>query len=466
MRVLESILLAAVIAFLLVLINKRWRKRLIEHHKTVFFSLLLICLLQLIIEGYRWQLIPLYAMTLGGYLYLYIQRVTSVLIIRRSLAFLLVLLLPIAVVLPSIIPIPNFPEPTGANKVATTSIHLIDTNRKEVYGRNKGQPREFMVQFWYPTSNDANIKYARASFLPHAEKASKTISERLGLPSFFLDHATLLTSYSYENAPISTQIGKMPLLIFSHGYESVRGQSVTLMEELASHGYIVASMEHTYGASVTIFPDGRIEFIDRDTLSGEGEEYDRSARRLGLQWQKDIEFLVEKINQNDVSSQVTKGVLAKIDLGRVGLFGHSTGGGVATRTCKYVDCNAVVGLDAWFGPVPLAYVSAGSDKPSLFLMSENWSSEKNTAWIDTFIDASPASGWYSIEGTKHFDFSDISFLSPLTNTIELTGDIDGHLAQTIQRSFVLNFFNHHVKGESVIQTNDLALDFPEVIQRN
>ena len=429
-------------------------------------SLAIIPLLHILIEGYRWQMVPLYLWVILTIVAISIwapKKQTKrtwwqwLVLLLGSFAFLITWLPPIA------FPIPDLPAPTGPHAVGTTSMHLVDSNRAEIYGENSGQPREFMVQLWYPAEIDPNA--IRSPFLPNAVESSRIIATRLDLPPFTLDHVSLINGIGQLDVAISPAETSYPLLVFSHGYESLRGQSTTLMEDLASHGYIVASMEHTYGAAATIFPDGRIEFLDPITLSGEGAVYDANARRLGEQWQKDIEYLLvelEHINQTPSEGHLLAGA---IDLDRLGMFGHSTGGGVVVRTCQVVNCVVTVGLDAWFGPVQLEVIEAGSDVPTFFFMSEYWPKEKNIAWIDQFISHSKESQWFTIAQTGHYDFSDIPFLSPLTSALGLSGEIDSTRGQEIVRAYTRAYFDTYLKEVETDLFDGPSHDFPEVTER-
>ncbi len=426
-------------------------------------TLALVTAGQIFIEGYRWQMLPVYLLVSLLIVALYVVSLGDA---RRWWQWgglvLGTLLLGIAFVPPILIPVPDLPDPTGRYDIGTTSIHMIDEGREEIYGDNKGAAREFMVQIWYPA--EEGVVGRPAPFLPNAAESAETIAVRLDLPAFALGHATLVNGNARLDVPVSSAEERYPLLVFSHGYESLRGQSTTLMEELASHGYIVMSMEHTYGASMTIFPDGRIEFLDPITLSGEGEAYDANARLLSSQWQGDILYALDELA---LLNEAAEGAFAgKVDFERLGVFGHSTGGGTAVRTCQMIDCVATVGLDAWFGPVPLEVIDAGADAPTFFFMSESWSSEKNTAWIDSFMGNSSAhTQWLTIADTAHYDFTDIPFLSPLTSTIGLSGEIDATRGNEIVRTYTLAFFDWHIKGGESGLFDGASEAFPEVTER-
>ena len=110
---------------------------------------LLIVLLHLEIEGYRWQMIPLYALTV-------ILTISSMTIIRsasdwRSLAsYLMFGLLALSTAIPILLPVPAIPPSSGPYAVGTRIYELTDDSRREIYyGREEA--RRFMIQVWYPS---------------------------------------------------------------------------------------------------------------------------------------------------------------------------------------------------------------------------------------------------------------------------------------------------------------------------
>jgi predicted dienelactone hydrolase len=418
--------------------------------------------IRLVGTGYSWQFLPLLAVSLIAVIVLF--SISAHRRVLRRLSAATILVLTVAALLPlSLFPIADFPKPAGPFLVGTTTLHLTDESRAELYGRNADGPREFMVQLWYPT--DIAEGYPRGDYLPNASESAPAIAKRLELPSFILNHTNLLEVNSRVGAPLSPRNKQYPILVFSHGYQSLRGQTTPLMEELASQGYVVASMEHTYGAAVTIFPDGRIEFLDPNTLSGEGAAYDASARKLGEQWQQDIQFFLASVKERQVPPEMNELFDGRIDFTKLGMFGHSTGAGVAMKTCQLEACKAVLGLDAWFGPVSDENLETGSPSPALFLMSELWPKPKNVSRIAKFMKNSKQATWLTILGTGHYDFSDLPFLSPLTYQLGLSGPIDSTRGQQIVTQTTLSFFDQFLMADAH-ESSDLILPgFEEVVEK-
>ncbi len=48
----------------------------------------------------------------------------------------------------------------------------------------------------------------------------------------------------------------LPVLLFSHGLGTYRSQSTFQVEELASHGYVIAAIQHPYDSTFTLLRDG------------------------------------------------------------------------------------------------------------------------------------------------------------------------------------------------------------------
>jgi hypothetical protein len=65
------------------------------------------------------------------------------------------------------------------------------------------------------------------------------------------------TSAVSDAAPAGQQRG-LPLVVLSPGFTGSRNTLTALAEDLASHGYVVAGIDHTYESFATAFPDGRV----------------------------------------------------------------------------------------------------------------------------------------------------------------------------------------------------------------
>lgn len=448
MRILEILLLITLLPSLIgLLLPNRPRPLLLLPIVT-----LLLTLLHLFIEGYRWQMWPAYLLVVllaGLSLREWLRPSTPAPTRRgRTLRLIAVLFgllwLVIAAALPVLLPVPRMPIPTGRYPIATTTYYFQDTNRDETYTDDPADKRELMVQLWYPATALGNEP---APYIGQLDIAGPAIATRLDLPSFLLNHLNLVKTHAYPEVQPADDGAPFPLLIFSHGLRGFRGQNSVLMEELASQGYVVASIDHTYGNVFTVFPDGRVVFYSPSALP-EGEDTTSAGRRLVGVWAEDVSFVLDQLAaMNEDSNNRLAG---RLDLTRVGLLGHSTGGGTAVEACGRDNrCTAGAALDGWLEPVSDEVAAIGLTQPFLFINTADWLGSNNTeSGIAFFEGAGSQSYRVTIPGTAHFDFSDIPLLSPLTPAMGLTGSLDGERTVQIINDTILAFFNQQFKGES------------------
>jgi predicted dienelactone hydrolase len=458
MRPLEITLLLLLASFCVQLIA-RWRLP-ARAYRALPLAAMAVGVLHVFLEQTRWQMVPAYVLTVALALHLFHRRERA-LSLSRIISILLVPIWLVAVALPMIFPVARLPRTTGPYAVGTASYQWDDTGRPEIYTAAPDDVRQIMVQFWYPTqaAPDADT----VPFLERIETAGPILARRLHLPSFIFNHTALIRTASIPDAPITADPATFPVLIFSPGYNSMRTQSTTLMEEMASHGYVVVALDHTYSGVLTNFPDGRVELLDRNILPDKeliGEErYRRASLAVGDVWEQDMAFVLARLQAGNVDSRFT----GRLDLDRIGLFGHSTGGGTMSRLCaRDPRCKAGVGLDAWLGVAHDETLAAGSERPILFLMSERWPTAQNNGRMQQYRAGSSQVTWLTIHQTDHYDFTDLPFLTPLATAIGLSGELDSYRVQDIVRAYTRSFFDQHLKGKSSSLFQQPAPEFPEV----
>jgi pimeloyl-ACP methyl ester carboxylesterase len=128
---------------------------------------------------------------------------------------------------------------------------------------------------------------------------------------------------------------KFPVILFSHGLRENTFRYSAQLEQLASYGYIVVAIDHTYDNQATVFPDGRVARWSNRwewAFSNDGPDEQRFIiAQLGVMV-GDISFVVDELYRlNDEPSGIFNG---KLDLDRLGFFGHSLGGAIAPLVCQ------------------------------------------------------------------------------------------------------------------------------------
>jgi predicted dienelactone hydrolase len=430
---------------------------------------LVLTLFHLALEKYRWEMLGIYTLILlfsSLSLAQILRRPANPALINSSRwgpAFSL-LALAMAVALPYLMPVPSLPEPTGPYQVGTRTFYLVDASRQEIYAGKTGEPRRLMLQVWYPANPAPGSR--PAAWMPHAEIIAPAIAKYLGLPAFSLDHLVLARTHAFTEAPLDSSAAPYPLLIYVHGWNGFRAVATHQMEELASHGYVVAALDHTYGSIVTVLPDGQVAYNNPNALIENGSELQlqQSARRLVEQWVDDIDFALAQLAEMN-GGEKAAGLAGAIDLERIGIFGHSIGGGATIQFCSQDSrCKAGLTQDAWMAPVSAAAMERGVSQPFLFLFSEAWLSPHNNAGLfeQFYAHAFRSDGVLTILGTSHYDFTDLPGMSPIASWIHLKGPLNGKRVMRIIDDYDLAFFNLHLKDQPTDLFIQPATAYPEV----
>ena len=359
---------------------------------------------------------------------------------------MLIALLGHSVIIPKLIPLSDLPTPSGIHNVGTKIFEWSDESRDEWFTEEKNDKRRIVVQVWYP-SEDTNSD--PLPYLVSADQWLPALSNVLELPQFLFDHLRNIVTHSVLNAPMNKKIKNSPLVLFSHGIWGMRFQNTAQFEALASRGYIVASVDHAYDASLTIFKDGTIADF-RSGYEGElSEEEFWALRNPQLRTRvSDIRFMIDTIGFKQLKSEE---VWSVVDLERIGIFGHSYGGAtslIASIQDERID--AAIALDGWMIPVPLDVIDGGSDKPFYYIGRESWPDPLNYEQLNKLLKNSSNYSTLFLTGTEHFDFSDTPLFSPYLQKFGLSGEIPAvELAKKLENEIV-SFFDNHLNHESEI----------------
>lgn len=419
---------------------------------------------QFVLEGYRWQMIPLYLIAGVGALAAVLpvpERPRAWRVAGTAAGGALLLLGTAALIL---LPVPRMPEPPGPYQIGTVTYHWVDDSRVESYGDDAGtRPRELMVQLWYPADPPAGARPER--WLTNGLVTSRAMARKVDLPTWLVDQITLAESRAYPDAPLAAAGERLPVILYIHGWGGFRNVNQDQLETLASLGYVVASADHAYGALATVYPDGRVAPIDPAALEGDGSEagFAAAAEALVAVYAGDAAFVLdqlEALNEHDPAGRFT----GRLDLERVGVFGHSTGGGAAVELCAAdVRCAAILGQDAWVEPVPLATLEAGLGRPLMITNSETWTEGENGERLELLAERSAGPVyWMTTAGTWHFDFVMVPSISPLAPVLGMKGPLAAARVVEINNRYLVAFFARHLRGLDEALLEGPAAGYPEV----
>ncbi|MDP8223144.1 MAG: hypothetical protein P9L99_07285 [Candidatus Lernaella stagnicola] len=279
------------------------------------------------------------------------------------------------------------PSEPGPFPAGNTTRYFTDAARDLSCGDG---PRILMTEIWYPAAENAAEypeNYIEDFFLGREEEAREAVGEDM-------DSIPSLPTGSYRDAPLTDALSTFPVLFFSHGFSSNRFQNYTMAAYLATHGYVVIAPDHICNAMVTLTPDA---VVVGTMLS----LFTTLPERKG-----DLLFLIDEMADNPPEF-----LQGRLDLTRIGLFGHSFGGLTVTEVLKETTAAKAMLQMASFGfpPVPESVTAT-----TMF-----WAGKQDKImWPyrelhHTVIDQMPRPNIEMVfYETGHFAFSDLCLFSP------------------------------------------------------
>ena len=405
-----------------------------------------LALLQLVIEGYRWQMIPAYLLVVSGCLRTRkaaggaAQESRWRTAVRLARAAVEVAAWMVALFLGLGTPVFRDPTPTGHYPVGTARLYFSDDSRQDPLAPYPGTPRELLVVAWYPAHATPGAPTER--FWPDAPVSVPRLATLVHLPAFnFAQHLRLVQSHSSPNAPVARAQSRYPVLLFSHGYGSTPWQNTVQMEELASHGFIVFSIGHTYESAAIRFPDGRVAPMNQSRLQAVGGDRSKLkeliAQSLSV-WVADTGYVFDELVKIDAEG--ASRFSHRLDLTRAGVFGMSFGGAAAGVFCAQDPrCKAGMNMDGFqhgaLAEHPLAV-------PFLYFAAGEGAHENDAIYAGSRGD------FYSVQirHAEHADFSDASLVAPILKYVGVLGSIRAEKMGRILSAYSLAFFQKYVQG--------------------
>lgn len=342
------------------------------------------------------------------------------------------------------------PEPTGRYPAGVTSLWLTDTSRPDPWAAGMSA-RELMVSLWYPAASSDG---PRAPYMTPAEAELQFTSRGItGVSPGLL--STTRTNAAVDAAPAGLQ-GAAPLVVLSPGFTNSRSVLTALAEDLASHGYVVAGIDHTYESFATAFPDGRIATcLARERRRG-GEGF---WEKLVAGRAADAAFVLDELTG---ANPAWPGAVL-IDPSVVAMAGHSVGGAAALAAMA-ADSRIRAGLDM-DGALPVPIPGQSLPRPFLFLGKESnytpGSGGSAATWERDWKRLTGWKRWLVVADAVHASFTDLGLLAD-QGGIDVGAGLPGTRSLDITRAYVRAFFDQHLRGIPQSLLDQPSPHFPEV----
>jgi len=341
----------------------------------------------------------------------------------------------------------HLPSPTGTRPVGVTSLYLKDTSRPDPWVPSVPH-RELMVSLFYPsTGGDGPTR----QYMTPTESAAYLEGE--DIPDLPLDALSTVATNAVVDAGPAGRRHSRPLVMLSPGYTNSRATLSSLAEDLASHGYVVAVIDHTYENRAMTFPGGRVA----GCASCEVDHLPGFSAKLAAGRAADASFVLDELTRR------RSGPAALIDPRRVGMTGHSAGG-ASTIQAMLGDRRIRAGINI-DGSTHVPIPATGLSRPFMFLGSlDNYTPGQPNPYDDWEQDWTRLTDWrrwLMVSGTVHASFTDLGVLAGQLG-LDLGESIDSERALHITRTHVRAFFDRHLRCQHPPLLDAPSPDYPEV----
>ncbi|CAL9654129.1 alpha/beta hydrolase [Streptomyces sp. Tu 3180] len=339
----------------------------------------------------------------------------------------------------------ELPPPTGAYAVGRDTLHLVDGSRPDHWVPEAGA-RELMVSMYYPARPGGG---RTAPYMTAAEAQAFIDDRRL---TDVVSARTLSGTRTNARPGAAPVRGKFPLVVLSPGFTVNRSTLTLLAEELASRGYVVASVDHAYESVGTAFPGGRLlNCVACEKTSSSG--YDEVPRGRA----EDVSFLLDRLLADRHAAWRHARM---IDPTRIGMAGHSVGGAsAATAMAGDQRVRAGANMDGSFmEPVPAQGLGG---RPFMLLGTD----DGDRSWTRDWPLLDGWKRWIGVTGAEHFTFTDVPVLGDQLGLLPPEEPLSGKRSQEITRAYVTAFFDLHLKGVDRKLLDGPTAEHPEVVFR-
>jgi dienelactone hydrolase len=365
----------------------------------------------------------------------------------------------------------SLPEPGGRYPVGAVALHLVDRARPDPW-RSDGSPRELMVSVYYPAmpAIGRETPYMLPAAAAHFDAVDTNSYLGLNLPVGQVDWAATATRATL-GAPAERGGRSHPVVLYSPGLGEPRTWGTMLVEDLASRGYVVVTVDNTYESPEVEFPNG---FLATLTMPDDPDAFLKKALAVRVD---DIRFVLDQLAlvNNSVpdvgvhqGQRLPAGLAGTLDLAKVGMFGSSMGGSTAAmamaadpriRAGVNLDGNLTY-LDGSLMPV----ASDGLDRPFL-LLGKDGATDTGPGWQAFLANTSGWARQLTLRGSQHASFTDAEALLPqldLSPSVlaDDIGTIEPDVAVRTEEACLSAFFDRWLRGRDTGLLNGPSAAYP------
>lgn len=326
---------------------------------------------------------------------------------------------------------------TGDYEVAMTDMILVDESRQESF-ETDGSKREVPVHMYYPKTEGGESEF--------------------------------------------------PLVLFSHGAFGYYESNTSTYMELASHGYVVLSLDHPYHSFYTNDTSGKLITVNpgfindvmyvNEATTPEEEIFALSSTWLALRT-ADINFVLDSMKEVKAKNVLPENWVTKkenednilsalfmADCDNIGVMGHSLGGAAAVSVGRERDdVHAVIDLDGTMlgeqvdyqngkyifskEPYPVPLLAIDNEEHHVLGLSYQ------ELYVNNVIIRDALDGKYTyFKNAGHMNFTDLPLFSPFLAAKLGVGSIDAKSCIEQTNGIVLMYFDHYLKNKGEVMLKE------------
>ncbi|RSN54990.1 alpha/beta hydrolase [Streptomyces sp. WAC 04229] len=350
----------------------------------------------------------------------------------------------------------SLPRPAGRYAVGRQTLHLSDQRRRDPWVPSLH--RELMVSMHYPARAGRS---APAAYMTQEE--ARLLLEARGLAGV-VPAATVSGARTHARVDARPAYGRFPLVLLSPGFSMPRGTLTTLAVDLASRGYVVASVDHAYESVGTSFPGGRV----LTCLACERVATDEEKAQVAEDRARDLSFVIDQLSALRAPSGTLQGrrslpYARMVDMRRIGAAGHSIGGAAAAAVMVRDErVRAGVNLDGdFFAP----FAEAGLHGRPFMMMGASATHSPGSPgsdWRDAWTRLDGWKRWLTVAGAEHFAFTDLPLLADRLGLSDPAAPLSGDRSWQLTRDYTAAFLDTHLRGLARPLLDGPSAERPEV----
>jgi len=368
----------------------------------------------------------------------------------------------------------KLPTPTGPFPVGRVISVWADNAHSDTLAPAQETKRELLVWIRYPSAGGHSV--VMDDYLPAELRPKADVLGGKNIWTLLTRDVSNVRGHSARDPDVSPQQRSYPVVIMRAGASASVLSYSTLAEDLASHGYIVVGFDAPYRTGLVVFPDGRVmrrteQNNPESCVVPDRAQMERCVSRVMTAWTGDIAFVLSglaRLNAPDSSGKFS----GRLDMTRVGVFGHSLGGAVAAQFC-HEDSRCKAGIDIDGAPHG-SVIQAGLSQPFMFLLSDHGDASDPESIqilsdIKSIYDYVPSDRrlYVTIRGAFHFTFSDDGALLKsgiVRGVLRMLGKlrIDARRQLAVTTYCVHSFFDAHLKTTGGSRLSISSPLYPEI----